>query len=72
VVADGQTAIVVPERDAGALAQALARVAADRTAAHHIGEAARAMVQTQFGWPRTAARIEAAYDRALAFKSRNR
>jgi glycosyltransferase involved in cell wall biosynthesis len=72
VVTDGQDALVVPERDPGALADALARIAADRPAARRLGEAARGMVREQFGWARTAARIEAAYDRALAFKSRRR
>lgn len=72
VVSDGQTAIVVPERDPRALAQSLRRIAVDRAAARRIGDAARLMVQGQFGWAHTAARFEAAYDRALAFKSRER
>jgi glycosyltransferase involved in cell wall biosynthesis len=72
VVSDGQTALVVPERDPQSLANALSRIASDRAAAHRIGEAARAMVQARFGWARVAERIEAAYDRALAFKSRKR
>jgi glycosyltransferase involved in cell wall biosynthesis len=70
VVEDGRTALVVPERDAAAIATALLRVAADPDAARQLGTAARALVSAQFGWERTAARFEAAYDRALAFKLR--
>ena len=36
------------------------------------GSAGRALVAARFGWPETAARLEFAYDRALAFKSLTR
>jgi glycosyltransferase involved in cell wall biosynthesis len=70
VVEDGRTAIVVPERDAGAIGTAIARIMADPAAARQLGAAARATVSERFGWERTAARLEAAYDSALAFKPR--
>jgi len=60
----------VPERDAAAIGTAIARVTADPAAARQLGAAARATVSARFGWERTAARLEAAYDRALAFKPR--
>jgi glycosyltransferase involved in cell wall biosynthesis len=70
VVEDGRTALVVPERDAAAIAAALARIAADPDASRRLGGAARTFVAERFGWERTAARLEFAYDRALAFKLR--
>jgi len=69
VVESGATAMVVPERDPAAIAAAIGRVAADPESARRLGAAGRALVSQQFGWSRTAARMEAAYDRALAFKS---
>lgn len=67
-----RTALVVPERDAAALAAALRRLIADRAVAKRLGEAARTLVREAFGWDRTAQRFEAAYARALAFKSSKR
>jgi glycosyltransferase involved in cell wall biosynthesis len=72
VVEDGRTALVVPERDSAALAEAAARILADPGTSRRMGEAARALVQARFGWPRVAERLDAAYDRALAFTSRDR
>ena len=69
VVEHERTALMVPERDAGALAAALRRVGADPTLGAEIGRAAREMVQARFGWGRVAERLEHAYERALAFKS---
>jgi glycosyltransferase involved in cell wall biosynthesis len=71
VVEDGRTALVVPERDATAIATAIAWVRDNREASLRLGAAARATVSERFGWTRTAERLEAAYDRALAFKSRS-
>jgi glycosyltransferase involved in cell wall biosynthesis len=70
VVDNGATAMVVPERDPAAIAAAIGRVAADPESARRLGAAGRVVVSEQFGWSRTAERLEAAYDRALAFKSR--
>jgi len=69
VVRDGETALLVAERDARALARALGRVFADPVGAGAMGARARAMVERDFGWARTAERLEDAYARALAFKS---
>ncbi len=64
-----RTAIVVPERDADALAAALRRVIADPAAARAIGDRGRALVREEFGWDRTAQRFEAAYARARGSRS---
>ena len=72
VVENGRTALVVPERDSAALAAAATRILADPEGGRRMGEAARALVQARFGWPRVAERFDAAYDRALAFTSRAR
>lgn len=69
VVEDGRNGMIVPERDAAALARAISALLADRTRGHALGAAARATVMARFGWDAAAARFEAAYDRALAFKS---
>lgn len=67
-----RTALVVPERDAQALAAAIRRLIADPASARALGEAGRTLVREAFGWEQTAARFEAAYARALAFKSSRR
>jgi glycosyltransferase involved in cell wall biosynthesis len=69
VVEDGQTGIVVPERDAAALATAIARAGADPELRARLGRAARHLVETGFGWGRAAERFEAAYLRALASRA---
>lgn len=68
----GRTALVVPERDSRALASAIACLLADPARGEQMGKAARAMTLARFGWPAAAARFEAAYERALAFKSLDR
>ena len=72
VVAHEQTGLLVPERDAAALGAAVARLAADPALRGRLGDAGRALLAARFGWDATAARFEAAYDRALAFKSLTR
>jgi glycosyltransferase involved in cell wall biosynthesis len=67
-----ETAFVVPEHDADALAAAIRRVLADPEAARRVGNAGRSLVEAEFGWPRVASRFERAYARALAFKSSKR
>ena len=66
VVEDGATAIVVPERDAAALAGALRRLSAEATLGPRLAAAARQLVQQRFGWERTAEGLERAYLGALA------
>ena len=58
--------------DARAVADALSGLLRDRNRAAGLGLAGRTLVQTRFGWEPAAARFEAAYDRALAFKSLTR
>jgi glycosyltransferase involved in cell wall biosynthesis len=69
VVEDRRTAIVVPERDARSLAAAIAGLAGDAGLRTALGSAARADAG-RFGWEETARRLDAAYARALAIKSR--
>jgi len=66
---DGRTGTLVAERDPDALATAIAALLADPARRAALGAAARATVEARFGWRAAAARFEAAYDRALAFKS---
>jgi glycosyltransferase involved in cell wall biosynthesis len=72
IVEDGRTALVVPERDPNAIASAVTRILADLPAARRMGGAARGLVEADFGWDRVAERFDAAYARALAFKSMSR
>ena len=72
VVSNDETAVVVPERDPQAIRAAIVRLAADPAMRARLGGRARAMVDERFGWTRTAERLEAAYDRALALKSSGR
>ncbi len=69
VVRDGETALVVAQRDAAALTSALGALFAEPVRGGAIGARARAMVERDFGWGRTAERFEDAYTQALAFKS---
>ena len=71
-IRDGQTGLLVAERDSGALAAAIAAVLADPERGARLGRAARATAETRFGWDAAAARFETAYDRALAFNSLTR
>ncbi|HXG54846.1 MAG TPA: glycosyltransferase family 4 protein [Vicinamibacterales bacterium] len=72
VVEHERTAIVVPERDARALAAAITRGLADEAHRRRLGKAARELVQSRYGWERTAEQFESAYGHALAFKSKPR
>jgi len=72
VVEDGRTAAIVPERDAPALAAAMAALLRDPGRRAAMGSAGRAAVEARFGWDAAAVRFEQAYDRALAFKSLTR
>jgi glycosyltransferase involved in cell wall biosynthesis len=69
VVEHDRTALVVPERDAPAIAAAIRTALSDLATARRLGEGGRTLVERRFGWNRTAERLEAAYARALAFKS---
>lgn len=69
VIEDGRTGLIVAQRDAGAIAGAMQKLLDNPTLRVRIGAAARSEVERSFGWDRAAARFEAAYGRALAFKS---
>ena len=71
VVEDGRTGALVPERDPVALARAVDALLRDAARATAIGAAGREAAG-RFGWSAAAERFEAAYDRALAFKSLSR
>jgi glycosyltransferase involved in cell wall biosynthesis len=72
VIENGRTGVIVPERDAPALATALAHLLRDPERRAAMGRAGRALAEGRFGWEAAAARFEAAYDRALAFNSLTR
>ncbi|WP_322487237.1 glycosyltransferase [Chloroflexus sp.] len=65
VIDDGVHGLIVPERDAGALAAAIGRLIADRELAVRLGEAARRRIVIELTWEKTAARYEAAFAAAL-------
>ena len=69
LVNDDRTGVVVPERDAAALADAIGRLLGDASRRARLGRAGRDLVAARFGWAAAAERFEFAYDRALAFRS---
>lgn len=72
VVEHDRTGLLVPERDARALADAIAALASDPARRIRLGDAARASAMARFGWDSVAVRFEAAYDRALAMSTNRR
>jgi glycosyltransferase involved in cell wall biosynthesis len=60
-VEDGVTGLLVPERDTEALAEALARLAADPPLRARLGAAGRALVESRFDLAACADRLRAAY-----------
>jgi glycosyltransferase involved in cell wall biosynthesis len=69
-IVDGDTGLIVPERDAGALARALRQLLSSPDRRSAIGARARADVCRRFGWDRVAARFEAAYEAARIRQSK--
>ncbi|NWF80402.1 MAG: glycosyltransferase family 4 protein, partial [Chloroflexi bacterium] len=61
VVDEGVHGLLVPERDAGALARAIVRLLGDPALAAQLGAAARARVERELTWERTAERYEAVF-----------
>jgi glycosyltransferase involved in cell wall biosynthesis len=59
---DGETALVAPRRDVGALAGRLERLATDGALRARIAAAGRALVTTAFDWDRAVARLEALFE----------
>jgi glycosyltransferase involved in cell wall biosynthesis len=66
VVTDGDTGLVVPERDAFALAKAIEALLADRDRRASMGRRARALVEHRYTWAQVAAAFDAIYDRAAS------
>lgn len=62
---DGSAGALVPPRDAGALAAAIATLLDDPTERERMGKAGRARVLQRFTWRRAAAQTVAAYESAL-------
>ncbi|OQA43629.1 MAG: GDP-mannose-dependent alpha-(1-6)-phosphatidylinositol monomannoside mannosyltransferase [Chloroflexi bacterium ADurb.Bin325] len=65
-VRDGVNGLLVPEQDAPALADALARLAADPALRAEMGAASRCLIETELGWPQLAARYVAHFERLRA------
>ena len=65
-VLDGQTGLLVPPDDAGALAGALERLVGDRALADRLGVAGMQRAREAFAWPGIAARYLAVFARAAA------
>jgi glycosyltransferase involved in cell wall biosynthesis len=61
VVVDGETGILVPPRSAGAIADALARLASDAALRDAMGRAGRAFVERNYRWQDNAALMERLY-----------
>jgi glycosyltransferase involved in cell wall biosynthesis len=68
VIEPERTGLLVPERDAPALARAIQTLASSPDQRAALGTAARKMVLNRFGWPHVAERLEAAYAAAIASK----
>ena len=63
VVADGETGVLVPPGDAGALAAAIDALLAEPERAAELGVAGRRRVLERFGWRSVAERTAALYER---------
>lgn len=66
LVADSETGILVPPRDAVALRAAVERLLGDADLRARLGEAARERARERFGWDTVIERTLAVYERALA------
>jgi len=65
VVTDGETGLLVPERDPVALADAIARLLSDQDLSQRLAQAAARDAERRFAPPAIARRFEAVYRRAL-------
>jgi glycosyltransferase involved in cell wall biosynthesis len=65
LVRDGETGMLVPAGDAGALAEAIRYLHTHRAQARVMGQAARSLVRSRYSWDAVAAAYEQAYEDAL-------
>jgi glycosyltransferase involved in cell wall biosynthesis len=65
VVDDGETGLLVPQGDPGAVAAALDRLAADPAERERMGAAGRAKAEAEWNWSRLVERMDAAYAEAM-------
>jgi glycosyltransferase involved in cell wall biosynthesis len=70
VVEDGVNGVLVPERDAGALAQALRRLAREPETRERLGREARRQAMERLSWEAAARRFEECYVQAAALDAR--
>ena len=66
IVVDGETGVLVPPRDAGAMAAAMLDLVAKPERAAALGAAGRARVLAEYAMERTAARVQVLYDEVLS------
>jgi glycosyltransferase involved in cell wall biosynthesis len=66
LITDGETGLLVPPEDPGALAAAIARLVRDPALARRLGDAARRRVEKDYTLDRMVSRMEALYDELLA------
>jgi len=71
VVDDGETGLLVPPKDAGALADALLELAAQPERRRLMGDTARAKVVPAYSLEEMVRQIEALYEELLDEKARN-
>jgi glycosyltransferase involved in cell wall biosynthesis len=71
VIRDGETGVLVPERNAAALAAAIQGLLEAPERRVQIGQTARRDVQSRFGWDSVAQRLETAYDFAVRARVTN-
>ena len=69
LVADGETGLLVPARDAAALREAVERLLRDRELQKRLGRAARARVRERFGWDAVIERTLEVYSGCLRSSS---
>jgi glycosyltransferase involved in cell wall biosynthesis len=66
VVEEGETGLLVPRGDAGAVAHALGRLASDPHERERMGAAGRVKAEERWSWPRLVERMDEAYREAIA------
>jgi glycosyltransferase involved in cell wall biosynthesis len=70
VVTHDQDALLVPQKDAGALAEALRRLIGEPETRARLARAARRLAETRLTWEATCRSFEACYEQAAALDAR--